>query len=177
MSHCRVLAVDDDPLVLQMYRRIFSATAGSSGSALDQLMARLEESESIDSPLHAPRFQTLLCTQGEEAVAALELSQREGVPFQLALIDMRMPPGIDGLETARRIRQVDHEVAIAFVSAYTTRSKEEVASELRGAVTWFDKPFSSRVLLEEAVYCCQHGHWRSQRPNSRNEGSSDEASD
>ncbi|GAA3269177.1 hypothetical protein GCM10020258_41510 [Sphingomonas yabuuchiae] len=59
------------------------------------------------------------CHQGLEAVAAVERAQAEGSPFAVAFIDIRMPPGIDGRETARRIRALDPDIHIVIVTGYS----------------------------------------------------------
>jgi CheY-like chemotaxis protein len=99
----RILAVDDDEVILQAYRRLFSATSGEN-QQLSRLLDLSGEAAPETSSVERPPFAIDYFSQGLDAVAAVEQAVAEGAPYTVALIDMRMPPGIDGLETAQRIR-------------------------------------------------------------------------
>lgn len=51
-----------------------------------------------------PAFEAVHCTRGSDGVTAVEAAIAAGRPFCVVFVDVRMPPGIDGRETARRIR-------------------------------------------------------------------------
>lgn len=80
--------------------------------------------------------------QGEDAISAIVAATEQSDPFSVVLLDIRMPPGLDGYETAQRIRQWDPLVHIVFVSAYADYTKEDLV-EVAGPeylVSFLPKP-------------------------------------
>ena len=101
--------------------------------------------------------------QGAAAVAAVEESLRAGAPFQLIFLDMRMPPGIDGKETARLIRLLDPEIHLVMVTGYSDRSPIEVA-KVAGPfdkLYYVAKPFEIEEILQLARALSEK--WRIER--------------
>jgi len=72
----------------------------------------------------APRLNLTLesAYQGEEALEMVTAAVQQGQPYALAFVDMRMPPGWDGLETIERLWQVDPELHVVICSAYSDQS-------------------------------------------------------
>ncbi len=134
----RVLVVDDDAGILKIYRSMFGSEQRQGGS-LDTLLGEGEKR----SP-----WTVTEATQGADAVHQVERSLQQQAPFCCALIDVRMPPGIDGIETARRIRALDPSIFIAIVTAYSDRLPSEVEEIIGGNFTMVRKPFYSEDLLE-----------------------------
>lgn len=73
---------------------------------------------------------------GEVAVACLK--ERD---FDLVLLDMMMPPGIDGLETLRRIRAFKPDQKVIIASGFSREHQAEAAMEL-GVLEYVKKPYS-----------------------------------
>ncbi|HCH24792.1 MAG TPA: hypothetical protein DE179_10915, partial [Oceanospirillaceae bacterium] len=89
----------------------------------------------------------------DQGLAGIELAQtafKAGEPFAIAFIDMRMPPGIDGLETAQRLRAIDKKIQIIFVTAYSDRSLKELDQVLGFDMLLLNKPFTSDEVLQLA---------------------------
>ena len=101
--------------------------------------------------------------QGEQAVAAVEAACAEGRPFALAFLDMRMPPGIDGLETARRIRTIDPDINILIVTGYSDHRPGEIARVVGSPdkLFYFMKPFEPSELQQLTLALT--GRWRLER--------------
>ncbi len=72
----------------------------------------------------------------------------------MAFIDVRMPPGIDGLETARKIRTLDDRIYVIIVTAYSDRSVEEIQAVLEHDVLLARKPLSRDEILQQARNAC-----------------------
>ena len=132
MSTYRVMVTDDDNFTLVMYKNIFN------------------KSDAIQLDCYS---------QGEEAVAAADKMSSNGESYNLALIDMRMPPGIDGLETAIRIRKTNPNMQLAFVSGYSDNIADKISASLDGKILWFAKPFKSSELYQAVYECCLTGEW------------------
>jgi CheY-like chemotaxis protein len=71
---------------------------------------------------------------------------QQGGRYDLALIDMNMPPGWDGIETIRQIRSLDAQLPIALVTANITTSDEVRALLEQYRVTLFHKPYGKDEL-------------------------------
>ncbi|CAN7643153.1 response regulator [Neorhizobium sp. LjRoot104] len=166
MSHfagARILVVDDEPDVLEAYRQIFSGLVISPTDELATLVDVL-----FDPPAAMPADETTvagidLCRQGEEAVQEIEARQGEQNHYPVAFIDMRMPPGINGLETAKRLRQFNPDINIVVVTGYSDQPPQKIASEVGGSDRFFYlvKPFNPDELLQLAATLVQR--WNSEK--------------
>mgnify|MGYP003957812883 FL=1 len=155
----RILAVDDDEELLKQYRNILAhsggSTASSSGQLIDALKKELGGSDDkVEAVTDRIIYQLDCFLQGEQAVEAVEQSLLEQRSYAVALLDMRILPGIDGLETARQIRKLDEEIQIIFVTAYSDYTVDEIFHQVSGAVLWFRKPFHSGELYQTVRNGC-----------------------
>ena len=105
----RVLIVDDEDALRRAYQDALSPmpARNSTTSALEAELFGASAPEN-----EGPRYEITSCAQGEDAVVLVQEALAAGRPFGVAFIDIRMPPGIDGVETAFRIRQIDPHVNI-----------------------------------------------------------------
>lgn len=77
-----------------------------------------------------PVFQIDTATQGKEGVDRILNAIKQGRPYALAFVDIRMPPGWDGIETIKHIWELDKDIQIVICTAYSDYSWEETISEL-----------------------------------------------
>lgn len=148
----RVLVADDDAEVLACYVDVFSGADDRPGAAeLDALTAELFPS--TDAQRTGPCFQVRACRQGEEAVLAAEDALSRGQPFHIVILDVRMPPGIDGIETGRRIRQVAPDVDIVIVSGYSDVGRSDIERRIQppARLHVYNKPLSFERLANDVV--------------------------
>ena len=151
-DHIRVLIADDDEHVLEAYQEAFSETESTQQmQALDALAAELFDPE--QSANDEPHFDVVACSQGEEAIALAEEAAREGNPFDVVILDVRMPPGIDGVEAGSRIRKLDPDVQIIFVSGYSDVPMDDLQSRVPPSVKlhYFHKPLSFEQLAKDVA--------------------------
>ena len=89
-----------------------------------------------------------VCTSGQEALRMLEVQHTKQEPYNLVLMDWRMP-GMDGIETARRIREhYSNEATIILLTAYNWDDIQEEAADA-GIDSFLAKPlFASNVIAE-----------------------------
>ena len=146
----RILIVDDEPAMHDSYRRSFAPVANGAG-ALDAMAAELfgADATAVDG---GPDFTLTHAMQGLEAVAAVEAAIREGDPFAVAFIDVRMPPGIDGKETAVRIRALDPEINLVIVTGYSDFTPVEISRAAGPAdkIFYIAKPFEVAEVTQMA---------------------------
>ena len=121
----RILIIDDEPAMHDSYRQCF---APASGGTLDAMAAELFGDDDTPAPADdAPEFALTHAMQGLDGVAEVEKALAAGDPFAVAFIDIRMPPGIDGRETAKRIRALDPDINLVIVTGYSDFSPIEIA--------------------------------------------------
>jgi signal transduction histidine kinase/HPt (histidine-containing phosphotransfer) domain-containing protein len=116
----RILIADDEPAVLDVYRDILQPSLTASAS-LNELRHRLfgNPAAPVEPDMTLPRFQTVYCTQAETVVDAARRLREENHPAAIVFLDVRMPPGHDGVWAAQQIRTVDPDIHIVIVTAYS----------------------------------------------------------
>ena len=123
----RLLVVDDDPSVAAAYKLVLGDAKGSEDVehifGLDDLEAELFGPSMAKEESDNWRVQFL--NQGLDAVSEVRRSLEEKDPLTAIFLDVRMPPGIDGYETAKRIRELDRDVHIVIVTAFSDYTYED----------------------------------------------------
>jgi CheY-like chemotaxis protein len=128
----RVLVVDDEAPIRDAYRQILCReTVAPDKSTLNQLRARLfarpgGAPDRSRPPGRAATFDVMFCDQAEVAVRQVEQALAADQPFSVAFLDMRMPPGRDGVWAAARIRELDPAIEIVICTAYSDVDPSEV---------------------------------------------------
>ena len=157
-NEIRVLIADDDEHILQAYRDAFSdAKSTQQMRALDALAAELFEPG--DAHDDEPHFDVVACSQGDDAISLAEKAANDGHPFDVVILDVRMPPGIDGVEAGSRIRELDPDVEIVFVTGYSDIPLEELQRRVPPPMKlhYFNKPLSfSQLALDVADMVREH---------------------
>ena len=149
LGHRRILLIDDNPAIHQDFGKIFGAGL-QSAAALAQSEAALFGEPAIASV--APRFQLDSAFQGEEGLRRVCCAAEESRPYSMAFVDMRMPPGWDGIETANRIWDRDPEIQIVVCTAYSDHTWEEIREKLgrTDRLIILQKPFDNVEVLQLA---------------------------
>lgn len=169
----RILVVDDEQAIIEEYQRAFGREAGGDNTVLlkelDQELfgTRSDNTSSIEFAVNA-------VTQGEEAVEEVARAVEANEPYQIIFMDVDMPPGINGIETAKQIRLIDQDINIVIVSGATGLVPSELAEQIPPVdkLFFFQKPFHTVECRQLAVALC--GKWVSdkalQRANIELEG-------
>jgi two-component system, NtrC family, sensor kinase len=121
----RILLIDDMPSIHEDFRRILAARPAARD--LDDVEAALFGEAALPT---CDGFELDSAYQGREGVARIEASVRAGRPYAMAFVDMRMPPGWDGVETIERLWRIDPQVQIVICTAYSDHSWQEVLARL-----------------------------------------------
>lgn len=150
-AHIRILVADDDEHILRCYRTAFGRSdASEKMRMLDSMEADLFDAED-ESADERPRFDLVACSQGDEAVAHAAEAVREGRPFDVVILDVRMPPGLGGVDAGTQIRKLDPDVEIIFITGYSDVSREELEQRVPppSRLHYFNKPLSFSQLAED----------------------------
>ena len=122
----RILIVDDNHAIHADFAKILG------NSAADTDLTALEEELFADpaGKSAVTTFDVSSAMQGEEGLAMVAGACGAGAPYQMAFIDMRMPPGWDGVQTIMKIWEVDPEVQIVICTAYSDYSWDDILERL-----------------------------------------------
>ena len=136
----RVLIVDDQSEIHEDFAEMLRPTFSLSAADDDLSAAFVDEAEAAP---FLPDLELLHASGGEEACSIIRAASAAQRPIAVAYIDIRMPPGIDGIETIRRVRTIDREVEIVIMTAYTDKSLPEIVHdmELLHKLLYIRKPF------------------------------------
>ena len=137
----RILLVDDMPAIHEDFRKILATPAASGLDVLEAALFDASAQVSMQTP--APEFVLDSAYQGEEALAKVCASLDADLPYAMAFVDMRMPPGWDGLETIERLWEKDPQLQVVICTAYADYSWSEVLQRLaaRDRLLVLKKPF------------------------------------
>jgi len=145
MVNRRILVIDDDPDILQAYKDIIAPSRDgdtSSGEKISRILAPEVDEEDV--------FDLQMATHGQEGFKLVEAGLAQDKPFALAFIDIRMPPGWGGIATATRIREIDPNIEIVMVTAYSDRSLGEIINTVGspGKLLLLRKPFDPEEVIQ-----------------------------
>jgi len=157
----RVLVVDDDIQVIAEYLRCLGEDfePDAATATLGDLEKVLFGEETDEHG--AAKFEVHSRNQGEIAVETVRKAMEVGNPFAIVFIDIRMPPGMDGMEAARQIRALDPNVNIVIVTGSMSADPDNLGRQIPPAdkVFFFKKPFHGVECRQLAAALC--GKWHS----------------
>ena len=157
----RILVVDDNRAIHDDIRKIL---VGDLGEQVD-----LESDEELlfgETSLTASAFEIDSAYQGQEGLAMLEKSIEEGRPYELAFVDVRMPPGWDGVQTIERLWQVCPALQVVVCTAYSDYSWTDIRRRLGPSdnLLILKKPFDNIEVIQLAYALTEK--WRVSREAS-----------
>ena len=138
----RILVVDDDATILDLYQRILNPK----------------------TPLpFLPTFEITSCSQGDDAVSRVKYSTEENAPYAVAFLDLNMPPGPDGQWTAEQIHSLDPSVNIVVVTGYGTKLSGEMVkhASFSDKLLFLQKPFHPQEIIQFAT--ALSAKWKAER--------------
>ena len=138
--NARVLIVDDQDAIHDDFQEILNRQNRKTTS--DDLACAFLPAGAKHSPAYLPPFELWHASSGDEAYQTVKAAKEENRPFAVAFIDVRMPPGMDGIETIRRIRKFDKNLEIVIMTAYTDKPLHEIVTnmELLHKLLYIRKP-------------------------------------
>lgn len=148
----RILIIDDSEAIHRDFRRVLSPVQSPGRDRLALLEEELLGAGALKDGASEEAFEVDSAFQGQEGLAKVERALEQGQPYSLVILDYRMPPGWNGVETLRRLRQVDPALPVVLCSAYSDYSWEEVLQEFGQSplLSELRKPCDSRELRQKA---------------------------
>ncbi len=144
----RILIVDDNAAIHEDFRKILAPEAADS-QAIDDLESLIFGDAAPETPTH---FELAHAHQGQEALVRVEESLAAGRPFAMAFVDIRMPPGWDGIETIARLWAVNPELQVVICTAYSDYCWDSITQRLGSSdsLVILKKPFDHVEALQLA---------------------------
>jgi diguanylate cyclase (GGDEF)-like protein len=155
----RVLIADDEPEVRESYRQILQEADMSGETAVfrnlrerlfakpvaDQAVKKLNSRNTV--------FQSVICDGAEAAVAAVRDALAADEPFAAAFLDMRMPPGPDGVWAAAQIREMDPAIEIVLCTAYSDVDPADMSTVVppEEKLSYLQKPFHPHEIRQMTI--------------------------
>ena len=129
----RILAVDDDSTILDLYQQILSSDAKRGGSEAT--------------------FEVDCCTQGKEAVETVKLALEFNKSYSVIFLDLNLPPGPDGEWTAEQIQKLDPYTNIVLVSGFMRAGPAKLTNRSAASdrLLYLQKPFHRQEILQFAT--------------------------
>jgi CheY-like chemotaxis protein len=152
----RVIVIDDSESIHEDFRKIL---AGYDS---------LEKSDEMEETLFGKRAETVRevgfsvdsAYQGQEGLEVVQRAFQDGKPYAMAFIDVRMPPGWDGIETTARLWEIDPDLQVVICTAYSDYSWDEMIDRLGHSdkLLILKKPFDNVEALQLATALTEKWH-------------------
>ncbi len=149
LQNNRVLVIDDQDVIRGLYEAILSTGGKGNGSDSNGQHDVME-------------FELTTCAEGEEGYHAAALAIAEGHPYATAFIDIHMP-GWDGLKTARKIRELDQDIRIVFVTADNQADLHQLHQAIPTNMLFLAKPIQAEAIYQMARTLCISWNHEQQR--------------
>jgi len=152
----RIIIIDDSASIRDAYRSILLPKKREASSMEERVSAierglfgsTMGHREVVDE-----EYDLTFAGQGLEGYEHVIRAISEEKPYSVAFVDVRMPPGIDGIETAKMIRAVDPLIEIVIVTAYSDRDRAEILETvgMPERLLYIKKPFDPDVIRQMAM--------------------------
>ncbi|NBC26540.1 MAG: response regulator [Bacteroidetes bacterium] len=150
----RILLVDDNEAIHEDIESILTFRDPSSEEDFLKIEHELfeEETESTDEPVNV-EYQIDHAYRGEEAIEMIEKADRDGYPYSLVFMDVRMPPGMNGIEAVKKIWDNYPYIEVVICTAYSDYSWEQIIKNLGTSdrLLFMKKPFDATALKQTAL--------------------------
>ena len=137
-----LLFIDDCLDILHLYKVFLTNKENYLTEKYDFLTPENEEK--------VEQHNLFFASQGLEGVSIVKDQIEKNDPIDIVFVDMRMPPGIDGSETARLIREIDKDIELVIVTAYSDKTLEQIINSVGSSqkIGYIQKPFNIGQLEE-----------------------------
>jgi diguanylate cyclase len=148
-----ILIVDDNKVIHDDFLKILQPQGEPDAMSLARSALFGESS----NPTRLEPYQVDCVDQGGTALVLARRAREEGRPYAVAFVDMRMPPGWDGLETIEHLWEADAELQVVICTAFSDYPWEEITKRIgqNDKLLILQKPFNSIEVLQFATALCR----------------------
>ncbi len=145
----RILIIDDNRAIHTDFGKIFriAETENPALTALEDSLFGGEPPAQTGS-----QFELASAFQGREGCELMKRAESEGRPFSVAFVDVRMPPGWNGVETIRHLWEISQDIQTVICTAFSDYSWEQIVGILgkRENLFLIRKPFDPTMVRQIA---------------------------
>jgi len=143
----RILVVDDNHAIHDDMRKILVRDGGGSSDLLDDEAFLFQQVQ-----VKSSTFELESAFQGQEGLDRVRAALAEGRPYALAFVDIRMPPGWDGVETVVNLWKADPDLQVVICTAYSDYSWNDIVTNLghSDSLVILKKPFDNIEVIQLA---------------------------
>jgi diguanylate cyclase (GGDEF)-like protein len=153
----RILIVDDNESIHQDFRKVLIHETNADHAELDDLEAELfgedDAASEEKNDVAILNYEVDSALQGQEALAMVDKAAQEGRPYSLIFMDVRMPPGWDGIETISRIWIKHPYIEMVLCTAYSDYTWDDIIAKLGSSdkLLFLRKPFDAVAVQQMAL--------------------------
>lgn len=146
----RILIVDDNEAIHEDFRKVLAVNSNDTSLDETKLMVFPDIEKTDDENAVTPCYLIDSAYQGQEALELVKKAVSDRLPYALAFVDIRMPPGWDGVETIKQIWEVDSMIQIVICTAHSDYTWQSLSRKLKisDGFLILKKPF-------DAIEVCQ----------------------
>ncbi|MCJ8345259.1 response regulator [bacterium] len=144
----KILIVDDNKAIHKDFEKILCCQIDEELDDLESLLFDVEK----PSAKEVINFELDSAFQGQNAYQMAREAASHKAPYAMAFVDMRMPPGLNGIETIKKIWQYDPNLEVVICTAYSDYTWDEIVNELghEDKLVFLSKPFSGDTIRQLA---------------------------
>ena len=145
----RILVIDDNRAIHDDFRKVLTTTDSQHSPLADAEAVLFGEKPRVEA---RPCFHVDSACQGQEGLALVQQSIQNNQPYAVAFVDIRMPPGWDGVETTQKLWEVDPYLQVVICTAYSDYSWDELINKVGNSdrLLILKKPFDTVEVLQLA---------------------------
>ncbi|MDB6167461.1 MAG: sensor hybrid histidine kinase [Verrucomicrobia bacterium] len=155
-KNLRILVIDDNRAIHEDFRKILTGVTepNPTESMEAALFGEVKESRL------AHTFEVDSAYQGKDGLEMVRQALETGRPYAMAFMDVRMPPGWDGIETTAQVWSIDPDLQIVICTAYSDYSWDGMIQKLGQSdkLLILKKPFDNVEALQLATALSEKWH-------------------
>lgn len=154
ITNNRLLIVDDNQSIHSDFRKILSSTSSDLDKELSELEKVLlnstSEPQKCDTEI---TYHIDSAYQGEEAIQKVEAAEKDGKQYAVIFMDVRMPPGMNGIEAIEKIWKINNHIEVVICTAYSDYSWDDIIKKVGSTdkLLFLKKPFYSIEVRQMAL--------------------------
>ena len=160
----RILVADDEEPNLQLFQDIVSLEFDEFSEPVDKgVTGAGGDGGGEATPKTKASYEIVVCSQGDEAVTRFEEGVLQENPFTMVFLDVRMPPGPDGVWAAEKIRSLDPHVEIVIVTGYADYHPKDISGKVLPPhkLLYLNKPYRINEIFQ--TISCLSAKWENER--------------
>jgi len=166
----RILVIDDNPEIHMDFKNILdNGKSIHHSSVLDALTFDILGKKTPADAVHT--YHLDFANQGKQGLEKAQIAISAGTPYAIAFIDIRMPPGLNGIETIKQLWKIDSEIQTVIISAYSDYDWHEIINDLGESdrLLILKKPFENIEIKQMASSLCKKWNLNRKMQTTHNE--------